>query len=659
MTAKPRIELLRQEILRHDYHYHVLNAPLISDFAYDELLKELLELEAAHPELVTRDSPTQRVAPQPLSAFAEVRHSVPLLSLANATSLGDLTDFDRRVREGYSGEIAYVVEHKIDGLAVALRYENGVFVQGATRGDGDVGEDITENLRTINSLPLRLRQPHSLEVRGEAYLPKETFARLNKERQEQDLAPFANPRNAAAGSLRQLDPSIAATRRLDLVVYALARHATETYLEHISALEMLREAGFKVSPFRQVVSSMDEAYALCLECQEKRHELPYEIDGLVIKLNSLAGQEQLGSTAKSPRSAIAYKFPADVGVSRLLDIEISVGRTASLNPTAILAPLNLAGTMVSRASLHNADYIAAKDLRLGDYVYVQKAADIIPEVVGPLIERRTGQEIPYLFPAQCPVCQTPVVQNKGEVAWRCPNALCQAQQREKIIYFVSRTAMDIAKVGEALVVSLLSHGLISDAADLYYLTASVLATLPRMGERSTAAVLASIEKSKDNSLERLVTALGIPFVGEKVALTLARAFNHLDNLRHATYEELISIPDVGDKVAESIRAFFALEANIRLLEKLRLAGVNFAYRGAATESTLAGKTFVITGTLPGLSREAAAALIMAHGGAVSGSVSKKTDFLLAGEKAGSKLAQAESLGVVVLSLAELRAMLIS
>lgn len=659
MTAKPRIELLRQEILRHDYHYHVLNAPLISDFAYDELLKELLELEAAHPELVTRDSPTQRVAPQPLSAFAEVRHSVPLLSLANATSLGDLTDFDRRVREGYSGEIAYVVEHKIDGLAVALRYENGVFVQGATRGDGDVGEDITENLRTINSLPLRLRQPHSLEVRGEAYLPKETFARLNKERQEQDLAPFANPRNAAAGSLRQLDPSIAATRRLDLVVYALARHATETYLEHISALEMLREAGFKVSPFRQVVSSMDEAYALCLECQEKRHELPYEIDGLVIKLNSLAGQEQLGSTAKSPRSAIAYKFPADVGVSRLLDIEISVGRTASLNPTAILAPLNLAGTMVSRASLHNADYIAAKDLRLGDYVYVQKAADIIPEVVGPLIERRTGQEIPYLFPAQCPVCQTPVVQNKGEVAWRCPNALCQAQQREKIIYFVSRTAMDIAKVGEALVLSLLSHGLISDAADLYYLTASVLATLPRMGERSTAAVLASIEKSKDNSLERLVTALGIPFVGEKVALTLARAFNHLDNLRHATYEELISIPDVGDKVAESIRAFFALEANTRLIEKLRLAGVSFAYRGAATESTLAGKTFVITGTLPGLSREAAAALIMAHGGAVSGSVSKKTDFLLAGEKAGSKLAQAESLGVAVLSLAELRAMLIS
>lgn len=657
MTVKTSIELLRQEILRHDYHYHVLCAPLISDFAYDQLLKELRLLEEAHPELITRDSPTQRVAPRPISAFAEVRHGVPLLSLANATSLGDLEDFDRRVREGYSGQVEYVVEHKIDGLAVALRYENGLFVSGATRGDGDVGEDVTENLRTIASLPLSLRQPLTLEVRGEAYLPKATFVKLNQERQEQELALFANPRNAAAGSLRQLDPSIAASRRLDLVVYALAAHGAEDYPEHSVALEMLREAGFKVSPFRQVVASMAEAYSLCLEAQEKRHELPYEIDGLVIKLNSYAGQEQLGSTAKSPRWAIAYKFPADVGVSRLLDIEISVGRTASLNPTAILEPVNLAGTVVSRASLHNADYIALKDLRLGDYVYVQKAADIIPEVVGPIVERRTGHELPYRFPAQCPACHTPVVQSGGEVAWRCPNALCPAKQRERIIYFVSRSAMDIAKVGEALVASLLEHGLVADAADLYYLTAERLATLPRMGARSVAGVLASIAKSKENSLERLVTALGIPFVGEKAALTLARAFKNLDSLRTATRDDLLNIPDIGDKMAESIVSFFAEDANVRLIEKLRLAGVSFDYAGAFQGDTLQGKTFVITGTLPGMSREGAAALIMAHGGTVSSSVSKKTDYLLAGEKGGSKLAQAHALGVKIIILVELEDML--
>lgn len=658
MNVRERLQELRAEITKHDYQYHVLDAPLLSDQEYDRLVAELRSLEAEHPELITPDSPTQRVAPTPLSSFNSVRHNVPLLSLSNAYNLADLQDYDRKVREGYDGGvIEYVVELKIDGLAVALRYENGEFVQGSTRGDGEVGEDITHNLRTIRSLPLSLKRKATLEVRGEAYMPKSIFVALNAEREEQGLQVFANPRNAAAGSLRQLDPRVAESRNLALVIYSLARATDEVVSSHSEALELLHSLGFTVSPLRQVVQTIEEAYAVCFRYQVDRHNLPFEIDGIVVKLNDYEGQRQLGATAKSPRWAIAYKFPAEVVTTKLLGIEITVGRTGSLNPTALLEPVTVAGTVVSRASLHNADLIAQKDIRVGDYVYVQKAGDVIPEVIGPVLERRTGGEQPFEFPTACPECGTTAERRLEEIAWRCPNMLCPALQREKITYFVSRSAMDIEGVGEALVVALLSNGLIRDASDLYYLSEEQLLSLPRMGERSVANVLAAIDKSKENSLERLITGLGISLVGEKAAYTLTREFRHLDTLMCATQEQLTAIPEIGGKMAESVMAFFKAEENLSVVEKLRAAGVNFAYHAVVQGTKLEGKTFVITGTLPGISREEAAELIIANGGAVAGSVSRKTDYLLAGDKAGSKLDKAQGLGVPVIDLEELRGML--
>lgn len=657
MDVFKRLQELRSEIIKHDYHYHVLDAPLIHDSEYDKLVAELRSLESKYPELVTKDSPTQRVAPTPLSDFASVQHRTPMLSYSNAYNFADLKDFDRRVREGYDGRIEYVVELKIDGLAVALRYEEGIFTIGATRGDGEVGEDITQNLRTIRSLPLSLRSPLRLEVRGEAYMPKSVFVELNTEREQQGLQVFANPRNAAAGSLRQLDPRISAERKLDLLIYGLASIDNMQLSSHGEALELLHQAGFKVSPVREIVSTIEDAYAICLKYQGERHNLPYEIDGIVIKLNDYEGQRQLGATAKSPRWGIAYKFPAEVAVTKLLDIEITVGRTASLNPTALLEPVTIAGTVVSRASLHNADLIAERDIRVGDYVYVQKAGDIIPEVIGPVIEKRPQEAEPYRFPKDCPECGSTAQRREGEVAWRCPNGFCPALQREKVIYFVSRGAMDIEGVGEAVVITLLAQGMIRDAADLYYLNEELLLGLPRMGKRSVSNMLAAIEKSKGNSLERLVTALGIPLVGEKVALSLAREFKSLDGLMSATFDELTAVPEIGEKMADSVLNYFASEDNRNNIEKLRSAGVNFLFHAQAQGTALAGKTFVITGTLPGISREEAAELILSQGGTVAGSVSRKTDYLLAGEKAGGKLDKALGLGVSVINLDELRSML--
>lgn len=657
MDVRERLSRLRADISEHDYHYHVLDAPLVPDSEYDKLMIELRALEAQHPELITADSPTQRVAPQPLSAFESVRHNVPLLSLSNAYNLAELQDFDRRVREGYGGSVEYIVELKLDGLAVALRYEDGQMVQGATRGDGEVGEDISQNLRTIRSVPLALNRPLSLEVRGEAYMSKTAFAVLNAERESNGQQVFANPRNAAAGSLRQLDPRIAASRKLDFVVYGLAKIDGEQVLSHSQALELLRKIGFKVSPLRQVVNTIEDAFAVCLKYQVDRHNLPFEIDGIVIKLNDYDGQRQLGATAKSPRWAIAYKFPAEVVVTRLLGIEITVGRTASLNPTAILEPVTIAGTVVSRASLHNGDLIGEKDIRVGDYVYVQKAGDVIPEVIGPVLERRTEEQVPYQFPTSCPECGTHAERKADEVAWRCPNALCPALQREKIIYFVSRGAMDIEGVGEALVATMLQHRIIQSAGDLYYLSEEELLSLPRTGKRSAANALAAIEKSKGQSLERLITALGIPLVGEKAAFTLSREFKNLDTLMSAIPEELKAVPEVGEKMAESIVAYFAAAENRTLVEKLRSAGVNFTYHSQAQGTALSGKTLVITGTLPGISREEAAEMVLSQGGTVAGSVSRKTDYLLAGEKAGGKLDKARGLGVPVIDLDDLRRMI--
>jgi len=658
MNVKERIDALRRDIATHDYHYHVLDAPLITDAQYDALVGELRALEEAHPEFIVPGSPTQRVAPRPLTAFEAVRHRVPMLSLANAFSRAELESFDRRVREAYDGNVQYIVELKVDGLAVAVRYESGHLVQAATRGDGETGEDITANMRTIRSLPLTLRQPLTLEARGEAYMPRAAFAKLNAERSEQGLQVFANPRNAAAGSLRQLDAREAARRNLDVVFYALAELEGDKQPEsHSDALALLAQAGLKVSPLRQIAATIGEALDVCLEFQSKRHTLPYDIDGLVIKVNSYDAQRQLGATAKSPRWAIAYKFPAEQVVTRLLDIEVTVGRTATLNPTAILEPVAVAGTTVSRASLHNAELIAAKDIRIGDFVYVAKAGEIIPEVLAPLTERRTGTEKPFVYPTNCPECGAVAVQRAGEVAWRCPNPDCPALLRESIIHFVSRDAMDISGVGEALIANLLAHNLLRDAGDLYFLTQEALLALPRLQAKSAAKVLAAIDKSRSNSLERLLTGLGIPLVGTKAALTLAQVFGSLPALMAARYEDLVAIPDIGDKMAASILVFFSLPSTLTLLDKLTRAGVNLAYLARRQGANLAGLTFVITGTLPGLSREEATALIVANGGTVSGSVSARTTYLLAGEKAGEKLTKAESLGVSVISLRELEDMI--
>lgn len=658
MNVKERIDALLRDIATHDYHYHVLDAPLITDAQYDALVGELRALEEAHPEFIVPGSPTQRVAPRPLTAFEAVRHRVPMLSLANAFSRAELESFDRRVREAYDGNVQYIVELKVDGLAVAVRYESGHLVQAATRGDGETGEDITANMRTIRSLPLTLRQPLTLEARGEAYMPRAAFAKLNAERSEQGLQVFANPRNAAAGSLRQLDAREAARRNLDVVFYALAELEGDKQPEsHSDALALLAQAGLKVSPLRQIAATIGEALDVCLEFQSKRHTLPYDIDGLVIKVNSYDAQRQLGATAKSPRWAIAYKFPAEQVVTRLLDIEVTVGRTATLNPTAILEPVAVAGTTVSRASLHNAELIAAKDIRIGDFVYVAKAGEIIPEVLAPLTERRTGTEKPFVYPTNCPECGAVAVQRAGEVAWRCPNPDCPALLRESIIHFVSRDAMDISGVGEALIANLLAHNLLRDAGDLYFLTQEALLALPRLQAKSAAKVLAAIDKSRSNSLERLLTGLGIPLVGTKAALTLAQVFGSLPALMAARYEDLVAIPDIGDKMAASILVFFSLPSTLTLLDKLTRAGVNLAYLARRQGANLAGLTFVITGTLPGLSREEATALIVANGGTVSGSVSARTTYLLAGEKAGEKLTKAESLGVSVISLRELEDMI--
>lgn len=658
-VAKRAAEL-RQILHYHNYRYYVLDDPEISDAEYDRLLRELQDIEDKYPELITPDSPTQRVGAEPATGFASVTHPIPMYSLANAFSAGDLREFDQRVRAvAGDSEVEYVLELKIDGLAVSLQYADGVLVTGATRGDGTVGEDITNNLRTLPGVPLRLQEPYTLTVRGEAYMSKAAFARLNEERQEAGQPLFANPRNAAAGSLRQLDPKVAARRGLDIFFYGLAaieeRPLPPTQEE---TLRLLRQIGFPVNQQRVVLSDIEAVIEYCQAWHDKRHELPYEIDGIVIKVNDFALQERLGYTARNPRWAIAYKFPAEQVQTKLLDIIISVGRTGTLNPNAVLEPVTIAGTVVSRASLHNADLIAAKDIRIGDTVIVQKAGDIIPEVVAPVPSLRTGEERVYVMPTTCPECGTSVVREPQEVAWRCPNGSCPAVLREGLIHFASRDAMDIEGLGPAMVSALLAAGLVQDVADLYDLKAEQLMTLERVGQKTADKLVAAIAKSKQNSLERLIFALGIRHVGAKGALSLAQHFGTLEKLMVAKAEELQQVPDVGTKMAASIINYFAAPANQRLIEKLKAAGVNLRYLGdQGQEGPLTGQTFVITGTLPGVTRTEAKQFIEQHGGQVASSVSKLTSYLLAGEKAGSKLTRAQELGVPVLSWEELQALL--
>lgn len=655
LTAETKINELKKQIERHNRLYHVEDRPEISDQEYDQLVRELQELENQFPELVTADSPTQRVGGEPLPFFEKVVHRTPMLSLGNAFHEEDLRDFDRRVRQTVgSQDVRYVCELKIDGLAVSLHYENGIFVKGATRGDGTVGEDITQNLKTIRSIPLRLTRPLTLEVRGEAYMPKSAFEKLNKEREERGEPLFANPRNSAAGSLRQLDPKIAASRQLDTFIYGIGDLQGESVESHSEGLALLESLGFKVNPERRVFTDIEEMIDFIAGWTEKRPQLPYEIDGMVIKVDSYAQQQELGFTAKSPRWAIAYKFPAEEAVTVLEGIEVSVGRTGTVTPTALLKPVSLAGTTVKRASLHNEDIIREKGLLLGDHVVVKKAGDIIPEIVAVLPERRTGDEVPFAMPTHCPECGSELVRLEEEVALRCINPMCPAQIREGIIHFVSRTAMNIDGLGEKVVAQLFNKGIIHSVADLYYLheQRDVLLGMERMGEKSVDNLLAAIEASKQNSLERLLFGLGIRLVGAKAARVLAEHFGHMDAIMKAQEEELTQIDEIGPKMAASLVNYFRQPQAEAVIERLKAAGVNMEYKGIRVEGgadlPFAGKTIVLTGTLAAMSRQEAEEAIARLGGKVTGSVSKKTDLVIAGEKAGSKLEKAEKLGVAIM-----------
>ncbi|AVM22910.1 NAD-dependent DNA ligase LigA [Bacillus pumilus] len=652
-AAKRRIEELHQILNQYNYEYHTLDRPSVPDAEYDARMRELISLEEEHPDLKAADSPSQRVGGAVLDAFQKVRHGTPMLSLGNAFNEQDLLDFDRRVRQAVGDDVAYNVELKIDGLAVSIRYENGVFVRGATRGDGTTGEDITENLKTIRSIPLKIKRPLSIEVRGEAFMPKPSFEALNEKRLQNEEEPFANPRNAAAGSLRQLDTKIAAKRNLDIFVYSIAE-LDEIGVETQSAgLDLLDELGFKTNKERRMCHTIEEVIDLIETLKTKRADFSYEIDGIVIKVDSLAQQEELGFTAKSPRWAVAYKFPAEEVVTKLLDIELSVGRTGVITPTAILEPVKVAGTTVQRASLHNEDLIKEKDIRYFDQVIVKKAGDIIPEVAGVLIDQRTGEEKPFHMPTECPECHSELVRIEGEVALRCINPECPAQIREGLIHFVSRNAMNIDGLGERVITQLFQEQLVSRVSDLYRLTKEELIQLERMGEKSVDNLLRSIEQSKENSLERLLFGLGIRFIGSKAAKTLAMHFGDIEQLKQATKEQLLEVDEIGEKMADAVVTYFEKEEILDLLRELKELGVNMTYTGpkpvkvVESDSYFAGKTIVLTGKLEEMPRNDAKAAIEALGGKLAGSVSKKTDLVIAGEAAGSKLTKAEELNIEI------------
>ncbi|GER70695.1 DNA ligase [Weizmannia acidilactici] len=652
-AAANRVIELRKLLNQYSYDYYVLDRPTVPDSEYDKLLRELQEIENTYPDLITPDSPTQRVGGEPLSGFAKVVHDIPMLSLANAFNEADLRDFDRRVREAVGDSYEYVCELKIDGLAISLKYEDGLFVQGSTRGDGTIGEDITANLRTVRSIPLRLNEPVTIEARGECYMPKKSFEALNRIKEENGEEPFANPRNAAAGSLRQLDPKIAASRNLDTFIYAIGDTNGLNILTHSEGLDFLERLGLKVNKERRKCRDIGEVLQYIAEWTEKRPNLPYEIDGIVIKVNNYAQQAALGTTVKSPRWAIAFKFPAEEVVTKLTGIEVKVGRTGVVTPTAILEPVRVAGTTVQRATLHNEDLIREKDIRIGDYVVVKKAGDIIPEVVRPIVERRNGNEQEFFMPTHCPDCGSELVRLEDEVALRCINPNCPAQIREGLIHFVSRDAMNIEGLGEKVISQLFRHELIHDVADIYRLKKEELLQLERMGEKSVSNLLAAIEASKDNSLEKLLFGLGIRHVGAKAAKILAQQFGTMERLSGATREELEAIPDIGEKMADSIAAYFENEEAEALIRELKELGVNMAYKGPKPadadqlESPFAGKTVVLTGKLSQMTRNEAKEKLEALGASVTGSVSKKTDLVIAGEDAGSKLTKAEQLGIEI------------
>jgi DNA ligase (NAD+) len=656
--AKLRAEELRAQINHHNYRYHVLDDPEVSDSEYDGLMWELRKIEETFPELITPESPTQRVGGQAIEGFEPVTHPVPLLSLANAFNEEELRAwYARVVRLLETESIEFVCELKIDGLAVALVYEDSRFVRGATRGDGVTGENVTANLRTVRAIPLSLPDgvPSRFEVRGEVYMTEDGFERMNRAQAEQGKKLYANPRNSAAGSLRQKDPSITAQRPLDFFVYGIGWADDGLPGTHWETLELLRSARFPVNPNIRRVTTFDDVAEFCLGWAEKRASLPYEIDGVVVKVDRIAQQRQLGFVGRDPRWAIAFKFPATQATTTLLGIGINVGRTGTLNPFAILEPVAVGGTTVRLATLHNEEDIRRKDLRIGDTVIVHRAGDVIPQVVAPVPSKRSGAEQPFQMPERCPVCDTPVVRPEGEAMHYCPNQACPAQAVRLLEHFVGRGAMDIEGIGERLARVLYETDLVRDPGDLYSLTAEQLTSLERMGEKSAANVLNSIQSSKSRGLARLLFALGIRHVGDETARLIAGHFGSIDALITAGEEEIVAIPGIGMTVAQSVHAYFEAERNRQVVEKLRAAGVKMtADGGAAREGPLAGRTYVLTGTFAGFTRNEAESRLKQLGASVSGSVSKKTAGVIAGDNPGSKLTKAETLGVPVLDEAALR-----
>jgi DNA ligase (NAD+) len=661
-----KIEKLRDEIRRHDELYYVNDSPEISDREYDLLLEKLQKLEDTNPELVTPDSPTQRVGGRPAEGFAEVVHTRPMMSLDNSYNIDELRAFDDRCRRLAEGRpLEYVAELKIDGLSLSLQYENGVLTRGVTRGDGRIGEEVTQNARTIRSVPLRLRPEAKgidgpLEVRGEVFIPLDVFQRTNAEREEAGEPRFANPRNAAAGAIRQLDPKLVARRKLDMFVYDLLAGGRKPFATHSASLEWLEKAGFRVNSHRKACKTIDEVIDFANEQEKLRDDLGYEIDGLVVKVNSTALQDEFGATSKAPRWAIAYKYPARQASTKVLDIQVQVGRTGALTPVAYLEPVFLAGTTVSRATLHNYDEIERLGVKIGDRVMIEKSGEIIPKVLSVITAKRTGKEKDFVPPTHCPVCGGLISRPEGEVVARCVAADCQAQLVGRLLHFASRRAMRIEGLGDVLAIQMVEANLVKDVGDLYSLTLDQVAALPRMAKKSATNLLEQIEASKSRELTNLIYALGIRHVGERTAGILAHEMGSLDHLTEATVEELDAIPEIGLTVAESVRDWFDDEGNRALCDRLRAAGVNTESSrksSASLDERFAGKQFVLTGTLFSFTRDEAKALIEARGGRVNSSVSKKTDYVVAGEAAGSKLDKAESLGVTVIDESAFKTML--
>ncbi len=654
MSLATRAESLREQIEEANYRYYILDDPQITDAQYDALLRELIALEEAKPELRTPDSPTQRVGAVASERFAPFEHARPMLSLANAVTTEELRAFDERARKIAGGDVAYVCELKIDGLAIALDYRNGSLARGGTRGDGSVGEDVTPNLRTVKTIPLRLRNPSKralpafLEARGEVYLRKSDFERLNAAREREGLPVFANPRNAASGGVRQLDPALTARRRLSFFAYQLV--ADESMRSQWETLRRLEALGFPVNPNIARAETLDKVLDYCRKWEERRDELDYEIDGVVVKVDDFALQERLGVVARDPRWAIAFKFKPREARTKLLDIAVSVGRTGTLNPNAVLKPVQIGGVTVKSATLHNIDYIRNNDIRIGDTVLVTRAGDVIPRVVGPVVVERTGKERRFTMPDRCPVCGADVDHPPGEAMSRCTNAACPAQVYERLRHFASRGAMDIEGLGDVMAQQLTELGLVRDIADLYKLDAKALGTVPRTGPKSVENLLRNIERSKQRGLARLLYGLGIRFVGTQTAQILAGDFGTIDAIAEANEAELQRSEGIGPEVAGSVALFFKQKANREMIARLKRAGAEMTApkRVRASDGKLAGKTFVLTGTLPNLTREAATELIVAAGGRVTGSASKKTDYVVAGDEPGSKLTKAEQFGITVL-----------